>query len=417
MRFRSSCASLAPTSLAPTRGATTFLFYRCQVNLSLRRYILLCLLPLLLLLAACGGSNTPQTKRPTPTPTPGQGQQLLMSMAQKLDTAKTLHGEFDVAITGQTLSGNVNTEIWSVPPNKNRTVVLQSSFSQFPAGSVTVTNGKQIWQYDPVKKVVYTGAVTNTGTPTPGSIAGTGSGQTQFILNLVQSIFACSDATIVSSSANINGHSAYDVHVVPQGQAAGCAAQSGTVTFNYVGEVYIDKTTGLPLRVDLTLQGFGQVTLNLPKLILNQPIPDSTFTFVPPAGVKVLPLQQASATPGTGSISLAQAQQQAGYHLLSIPASETNYELEGVTALGSPGSQIFTLNYIKDNTSFTITEGKSLANLPNTGGQQISLRGTMATLSTSNGDTALYWTEKGVGIQIEGKLSNDQIVAIANLLS
>jgi hypothetical protein len=153
------------------------------------------------------------------------------------------------------------------------------------------------------------------------------------------------------------------------------------------------------------------------KLLLNQPIADGLFTFVPPAGVKVLPLQTANQNPTTGSITFVQAQQQAGYHLLSIPGSDTDYELEGVTALGAPGNQIFTLNYTQGNLSFTIAEGKALADLPGNTGQQKSLRGTIATLSTLNGITTLAWTEKGAGIRITGKLSNDQVVQIANLLS
>jgi len=113
---------------------------------------------------------------------------------------------------------------------------------------------------------------------------------------------------------------------------------------------------------------------------------------------------------------LAQAQQQAGYHLLSIPASQSQYQSQGVDVLGAPGNQIFTLNYVKGNTTFAISEGKSLANLP-TSGQHLSLRGTTAILSSSSGTTTLTWTEKGVGIQIAGQLSNAEVVAIANLLS
>src|SRR5205807_9945978 len=126
--------------------------------------------------------------------------------------------------------------------------------------------------------------------------------------------------------------------------------------FNYTGEVYIDKATTLPLQVNLNISGLGQVLLDIPMLVLNSPIPESTFTFVVPAGVKVLPLQQANATPTTGSITLAQAQQEAGYHLLSIPGTQTGYQLQGVNALGAPGSQIYTLNYMKGSTNFTIAE-------------------------------------------------------------
>lgn len=221
-----------------------------------------------------------------------------------------------------------------------------------------------------------------------------------------------SKVTLVSSTATIDGQSVYDIHVASQAQPTTTGPN-----YSYVGEVYIDKVTQLLVRVNLTIQSFGTVTLDVPKLLLDQPIADGLFTFVPPAGVKVLPLQEANQNPTTGSITFVQAQQQAGYHLLSIPGSDTDYELEGVTALGAPGNQIFTLNYTQGNLSFTIAEGKALADLPGNTGQQISLRGTIATLSTLNGITTLAWTEKGVGIRITGKLSNNQVVQIANLLS
>lgn len=359
---------------------------------------------LMLLLAACGGSSTSQAPA-KPTPTPVQGQQLLSKAAQNLRAAKTLHAIFDITIAGPAVNGTLKTEVWNASPGKNRTVVLQSTVSQLPAGSITVSNGKQIWHYDPVKKVVYTGPVSEN--------AATSQDENAFIMNIVQSVFTRSNATLVSSSASINGHDAYDVYVASTASGQSANASSGNLTYD--GDVYIDKTGTLPLRVKLTIQGFGQVTLDLPTLVLNQPVADTLFTFVPPPGVKVLPFPK-TGTSNTGTITLAQAQQQAGYHLLSIPASQTAYKLQGVDALGAPGNQIFTLNYIKGSTTFAISEGKSLANLPGSG-QQISLRGTTATLSTVGSTMTLTWTEKGVGIQIAGTLSKDEIVAIANLLS
>jgi len=47
----------------------------------------------------------------------------------------------------------------------------------------------------------------------------------------------------------------------------------------------------------------------------------------------------------------------------------------------------------------------------------VKLRGTTGTLTTNSGSTTLSWTEKGVGVTITGTLTNDQIVAIANLLA
>ena len=368
---------------------------------------------LMLLLAACGSSSTTQNPvQSTPTSAPAQGQELLTKAGQNLRTAKTLHAIFDITIVGTAVNGTVNTEVWNVSPDKSRTVVLQSTIKQFSTGSITVSNGKQVWQYDHAKKVVYTGQVSNnTGTPT----AGTGRDQTQFIMNIVQSVFTHSNATLVSSSASINGHDAYDIQVTSPASAQSSSTGSGSGNFNYNGDVYIDKASMLPLQVKLTIQGFGQVTLGLPTLVLNQPVDNSLFIFVPPTGVQVLPFPKTT-TSDTGAITLEQAQQQAGYHLLSIPSSHTEYQLQGVDALGAPGNQIFTLNFAKGNTTFAISEGKSLANLP-VSGQQVSVRGMTATLSSSGNTITLTWTEKGVGMQIAGNVSKDELLTIANLLA
>lgn len=389
------------------------------------------IIPLALLLAAtllfvaCGGGGTPQAQTkptPTPSPTPGPGQHILDTMANKLNTAKTLHGTFNLTISGQTINGVVNTEIWNATPNKNRTVVLQSSISQLTTGTVNVTDGKQEWQYNPSQKVAYTGPVTTpttgtpgAGTPTSGGQVGGQGNQSLFLLNLVESVFTQSNGTLKSSSDVVNGHNVYDIYVVPSTSGAGTG---GPANFNYTGDVYIDKTTQQPVQVKLDIQGIGTVVLDVPSLALNQSIPDSTFTFVAPAGVKVLPFSQLTPSPGSGSgtLTLAQAQQQAGYHLLSIPADQTNYALNGVNALGAPGNQTYTLNYMKGNISIIIAEGKPLANLPGTG-QQVSIRGTTGTVSSAGGNTTLAWTEKGVGIRITSSLSSDQVESIAKSLT
>ena len=362
----------------------------------------------MLLLAACGSSSATQTSLPsTPTPAPAQGQEILTKAGQNLKTAKTLHAIFDIKTAGSVANGTVSTEVWSVSPDKSRTVVLQSTLRQFSTGSITVNNGKQVWQYDPVKKVVYTGQASNTtGTPVAGR------DQAQFFMNIVQTVFTHSNATLVSSSARVAGHNTYDIQVTSPATAQ--SSSTGSRSFNYNGDVFIDKASMLPLQVQLMIQGFGKVTLNLPMLVLDQPVDNSLFTFVPPAGVQVLPFPKTT-TSDTGTLSLEQAQLQAGYHLLSIPSSQSAYRLQGVDALGAPGNQIFTLNYAMGNSTFAISEGKSLANLP-ISGQQVSVRGTTATLSTSGNSTTLTWTEKGVGIQIAGNVSKDELLTIANLL-
>ncbi len=374
------------------------------------------LLLLLLTLAACNGSastsSPPVTPIPksSPTPVSDRGTQLLAQAGQTLNGARTLHAIVDITIAGPALNGSINSEIWNLAPDKNRTVVLQSSIGQFGSGTITVSDGKQIWQYNPQQKIVYNAQIsaTATATPTTGQAA---TDQSQMIFNLVRSIFTHSNGTLVSSSATVNGHAAYDIAITSQAQSSG----SGTNNINYSGHVFLDKTSNLPLRVTLSVQGFGQITLDLPMLAINAQLDQSLFTFTPPSGVKVLPFP--TNTSASGTLTLAQAQQQAGYHLLSIPASTTAYQLLSVDALGAPGNQIYAINYLaQPDSKFTVSQGKALANLP-ASGQHISLRGITATIATVGGVTTISWTEKGVGIQISGPLSASQLTAIANLLS
>jgi outer membrane lipoprotein-sorting protein len=379
---------------------------------------------LLILLSACGGSSSTQTTTkatPTapPTPTPGPGQTILNSMANKLNNAKTLHGTFNISTSGQSAQGTISTEVWKEGATKSRSQILQSSISQTQSGSLTVTDGKTVWQYNPSTHTVYKGPA-NSGSDqgaTGSGISTTSGGESQLFLNIIQLIFTQSDGTLRSSSTIINGHTTYDIHVVPSNNSNSSAVNS----FNYSGEVYIDKTMQLPVRVNLNVNGFGNVIVDITKLDINPTLSPSLFTFTPPSGTKVLPLQDQNGngnnnSGNTGTLSLAQAQKQAGYHLLSIPASQAAYVLTGVTALGANGNQTYALSYMKGNLPFTITESKSLAFLP-AQGQKVQLRGTTGAISTSNGTSTLTWTEHNIGISISGKLSASEIMTIANSLT
>jgi outer membrane lipoprotein-sorting protein len=402
--------------LSQRRLVTTYTLYKKYIALSLPTFLLL------VLLSACGGNSTQTTSKPTPTvpptPTPGQGQTILNTMASKLNNAKTLQGTFRISTSGQSVKGNLTSEVWKEGTTKSRSEIVQSSIAQEQSGSLTVTDGKTIWQYNPATRTAYKGPANNgsdQGT-TGNGISTTSGGGSQLFLNIIQLIFTQSNGTLRSSSTSINGHSTYDIHVVPQDNASSSAINS----FNYSGEVYIDKTTQLPVRVNLNVDGFGNVIVDITKLQINPKLSSSLFIFTPPAGTKVLPLQDQNGSGNnsgnTGTISLAQAQKQAGYHLLSIPGSQAAYVLNGVTALGAGGNQTYALSYMKGNIPFTITESKSLAFLP-AQGQKVQLRGTTGAISSSNGTTTLNWTEHNIGISISGKLPASEITTIANSLS
>lgn len=371
-----------------------------------RHFTISLLVSLLFFLVACG-SGAPQTKTAvaTPTPAPDQGQQILNKLSHDFKNAHTVHSIFNLHIEGQAINGDVTDEVWNAQTQKSRTVVLKSSIQQVPQGQITVNDGKQIWQYDPGKKVVYKGSVN----------ANAGQGGGQFSFNFIQNIFTRSNGTL-RGSASINGHDTYDIHIIPQDKPATPAANTDTQNnLDYEGELYVDKNSQLPQRIDLNAQN-NQIKIDFTKLELNPTLPGQTFVFQIPAGVQVLPLPTGNAGNGSGSMTLAQAEQQAGYHLLHIPSNQKAYILTGISALGAPGNQIYTLSYMKGATAFTISEGKPLANLP-ASGQALHLRNTTATFSNEGGSNTLAWTENGVGIHITGSASQDQLVAIATILS
>lgn len=213
-----------------------------------------------MLLAGCTQQTSPR------------GQQLLTQAKQALDTAKTTHGQFNLTIA----KGKANTEVWSEASSKSRMIVTQSSLSSFLTGAITVNDGKQVWAYHPDKKVVnispalYRPQDPNAESTTGGIVTP---------LDVIRPVFTANATDLASAPTTIDGHSVYDVHVVsPPGEES------------YVGEVYIDKTTGLPVQVNLNLQGDRRVILDIPMLTLNQPLPANTFVFTPPAGVKVIRL-------------------------------------------------------------------------------------------------------------------------------
>lgn len=372
----------------------------------------------LLLLTACGGgsstskTNKQPTPRPTATATAGPGAQLLAQTAHLLTSAQTLHGLFNATLSGQLVNGEVDSEVWRQGQDKSRTLVVHSTLNQFASGTLIVSDGKHIWQYNPAQKTVYYGSASAASATTTSGSSGQANNMQQLLLGAVQTVFTHSTATLLSSQNKVNGHPVYTIQVTSQQNQSN---PSGGLSFSYTGTVSLDQQTKLPLALDLNIAGFADVQIAIPSLELNQPLNPSLFSFTPPAGTKVEAFPSNTGQSGN-SLTLQQAEQQAGYHLLSIPSTQSAYHLQSIDALGAPGNQIYALTYTFNGQTFTLSEGKSLANLP-VSGQQISLRGTNASLSTSGNTSTLSWTEKGVGIQITGPLSKEQIVVIANTLS
>ena len=109
--------------------------------------------------------------------------------------------------------------------------------------------------------------------------------------------------------------------------------------------------------------------------------------------------------------ALAQAQ---------FPLRVPNYLPEGATLVNvfkAEGSYL--LHYDHAATSFTVVQGLSEAarELPAGETAEIRVRGETATLVTDGaGNAFLTWTEDGVAITIAGRISQDEILKVADSL-
>jgi hypothetical protein len=116
------------------------------------------------------------------------------------------------------------------------------------------------------------------------------------------------------------------------------------------------------------------------------------------------------------TLTLSQAQKQAGYHLLSIPSSLAGYTLTKVTASGSSGHIVYRLYYSMGKNTVTLIEGPVVISQGSVTKTTVQLRGTTGALLTANGTSELYWTENKVARVILGPLSSDQTITLAKAL-
>ncbi len=419
-------------------------------------FFLLTILIYFSLFASGCASSAPQTKKSSSTPhstassiartaTPvvtstvpsnpvasqDQGQQKLTALLNQINQAQTLHGIYHITFDAQNFSGVIESEQWNSGTDKSRQLIRSSTIAQYIQGETTVINGSHIWQYDPSHHVVYTGTLSDSAANNSSSlISGLTTGQNFSFLPLLKLVLGRGTGTLQATPLTIDGHTVDDIHVVSNVSSSDTSANGSSSdtpggapgissALNYNGEVYLDKSSQLPVQLNLSLGGIGRIILNLPTFEINPELDNNLFTFQTPADAKEQPWQASNANNlgGTTQLTFVQAQQEAGYHLLSVPADQSAYELEEVSALGIPGQSVYELRYTKGNLTFLVIEGKPLANLPAPAdSQHLHVREHDATILQQGDWQALTWTEQSKGITIYGNVSRDDLLALAQIL-
>jgi hypothetical protein len=211
---------------------------------------------------------------------------------------------------------------------------------------------------------------------------------------------------------------------------------TGDETFS----ITVDQQTCLPIRFQLFVDGVLQAENSLNNVRIDEPLPDTAFTFAPPKGAKVvlkdagfrrLPLARIGSTPGF--VTLLPTWLPAGYLQRWTAVAARSTTANGVTK----GRDVVALQYVRGFDGLTVTT-RTVANPhaaasidpvePDTSWADIVRRDVRLTTGAFAGVTAwivvapyittphLYAVKGGVLLTIAGGATAKELIAIAESL-
>ncbi len=217
-----------------------------------------------LLLAALGAGLA----APPPAPASAQDARAIVSRAAAAYRAtSSLRADFDQTIENR-MVGNSDSKGVLVQSGPAK---LSMRFSD-PPGEAIVIDGKFVWVYTPSTTP---GQVLRIPVPSGGPVYG---------YNLIAWILDRPAERYESTylrSDRLDGRAVDVVEMVPT---------VPDMPFTKA-TVWLDREDGLPRRLEIDERSGQRRTLTLHKLKVNQPVPERTFTFQVPAGVRVVEQQ------------------------------------------------------------------------------------------------------------------------------
>ena len=314
-------------------------------------------------------------------------------------TTEDAHAIVEVDIQGQGMDAEMVIEAWEKRPDKFRANLLETSSPDYAPGSAVVSDGSQVWVYDPAKNEVLVGEAGMEGSPDQPANP---RDMIRFVDEAIQQVLDHSRIKLVGEQ-EVAGVATYKLSFELQEDDDMPFPVGGT------GTLWVDQERWVVLQAEFTAQGLIEGRMSVRSFALNEGVDDDLFQFEIPEGTKVVAMESLRPT----HLTLDEAQAQADF--LLVPA----YVPEGVTlidVLSMNGTII--LRYDHSATSFTIVQGpEPLKEEPTGQTSEVSLRGGTATLITdTQGNSFLSWVEDGVTIIIAGRISQDEAVKVAESL-
>lgn len=293
-------------------------------------------------------------------------------------------------------------EMWERRPNKFRAEVLEASEADL-VGAVSVTDGQQVWVYDPRQNEVLVGNVGELEMDDPLDPRQV----IEFMDEAIQWVLDTCDVKLLGEE-DVGGAATYKLEFTPKEGEETPIPMGGKAT------LWVEQDRWIALQARFDGGSFGEGWVRVRSFEFNIGIGAEQFHFEVPEGVQVINVEDSQPQP----LTLDEARAQAEFTLL-VPT----YVPEGATLIEVLSvDDAFVLRYDHAAVSFTIMQRLSSSEaeeLPD--GLvlvDIEVRGQEAVLITSEGlgKSFLTWTEDGVEIVIAGQISPEEILKVAESL-
>jgi len=324
-------------------------------------------------------------------------EEIVAKMRKVEASTEDVHAVLEFNVQGQGMDQELVVEVWEKKPNKIRAKVLEAGNSEF-AGIISVSDGNQVWMYNPSQNKVIVGQEPDGPTSPRQTI--------QFMEEMIQRMLDTSEVDLVGEE-QVVGVATYKLEFTPKEEGDGEAI----LPVGSKATLWVDQERWVVLQAHFVGDIFGEGWMRVRSFELNTGISDDRFQFEIPEGAQVTDVEDMQPI----SLTLDEARDQADFTLL-VPT----YLPEGATLIDVfTVDGAFVLYYDHAVTSFTVMQGLSpeVGEAPSGQTTEVTVRGQAASLITDGlGNSFLTWTEDGVTITIAGHISQDESLQVAESL-
>jgi outer membrane lipoprotein-sorting protein len=294
-------------------------------------------------------------------------EQIAEEMKKRYEALQDMSGEFIVTTDFGGKKESYRAKFWMKMPNKYRSE---------DENTLVVSNGSMMWVYDRVRNEVTKIEINASERP-------------QFDYGaIVEELLESYDVKLLGEE-EIGGRSCYVIEAKSKGMALS-------------QKLWVDKEFWYPLRIEMGFENFTSV-VEYRNVSFNTGLNDDLFEFTPPEGAKII--EKEFKLPE--KLTIEEAQKKVNFTIIK-PSYTASYKFDYAMVF----NDFVQLYYKKGDNAIVISEREGESKpLPNAEKVKIgNIEGEMAEVF---GSRILRFSKNNIDITIAGKLSEEELVKIA----